>query len=645
MLNAIVGGRGSGKSTVVHALRLAAGRESEIARLNSASVPRSTFENFRRVPRNRFEGGALTNDTQILWIVVRDGIRHRITWQNNHTDVTVEYEAEDHSWTESSSQSVTPERFPIRIFSQGQIAELTTGSQPALLHLIDESAGLSALKSRLVEAHNKYFKSKTNIRELERQLQLEADLSVQLEDVERKLKHFDSSDYSSVLKTYRHRVRQQAEASNRFTRIDKIARRIDRWSKTIQLDDTPEGLLDKSTLAGQSYFEVVNSLDKKVDRVAGVLQKEAETLRSIVKEKKRLLSGSVWQKETDKAKEKYHHLVTDIQNERNLDPSEYGFLIQERQQLRRDLDNLESKKKERSRRMEESFKCLLEIQEVRRSISNKRQEFLSSTLAGNDFVEVSVKPYSEDIREIERSLRRVLGVMDRRFQNDILTFSNGQPKAGIVADLFRDLSTDSSQRSGVLECRLETLKARLESACQGEEQFGGHFNNYLNREFDQDPSFLDRIWAWFPEDGLSVKYSPAGDGSAFRPIEQASAGQRSAALLAFILTHGTDPLLLDQPEDDLDNRLIYDLIVRQIREGKISRQIIVVTHNPNIVINGDAELVHVMEFVSRLGQCVVLASGSLEEDRIQEEVCQVMEGGREAFRSRYRRLKMELPNV
>jgi len=114
-------------------------------------------------------------------------------------------------------------------------------------------------------------------------------------------------------------------------------------------------------------------------------------------------------------------------------------------------------------------------------------------------------------------------------------------------------------------------------------------------------------------------------------------------MLAFLLAHGEEPLILDQPEDDLDNHLIYDLVVRQIRENKLRRQIIVVTHNPNIVVNGDAEMLHALDFAG--GQCRVAQSGSLQEKAMREEVCRVMEGGREAFERRYRRLGREVTYV
>jgi energy-coupling factor transporter ATP-binding protein EcfA2 len=142
---------------------------------------------------------------------------------------------------------------------------------------------------------------------------------------------------------------------------------------------------------------------------------------------------------------------------------------------------------------------------------------------------------------------------------------------------------------------------------------------------------------WFPEDDLKIQYQR---NNQWYEIHDGSQGQRSAALLAFLLAFGEEPIVLDQPEDDLDNHLIYDLIVRQIRENKLRRQLIVITHNANVVVNGDAELVHVMDFKN--GQCVVAQSGVLQDKQVREEVCRVMEGGREAFASRWKRLGKEI---
>ena len=109
--------------------------------------------------------------------------------------------------------------------------------------------------------------------------------------------------------------------------------------------------------------------------------------------------------------------------------------------------------------------------------------------------------------------------------------------------------------------------------------------------------------------------------------------------MAFLLSHGSEPLIIDQPEDDLDNALIYDLIVKQIHDNKNKRQIVIVTHNPNIVVNGDAELVFVLKFEN--GQVRVEREGGLEEASVREAICTIMEGGRKAFDKRYKRITLE----
>lgn len=76
---------------------------------------------------------------------------------------------------------------------------------------------------------------------------------------------------------------------------------------------------------------------------------------------------------------------------------------------------------------------------------------------------------------------------------------------------------------------------------------------------------------------------------------EGSPGQKSAVILAFILNSGENPLIIDQPEYDLDNNLIYSLVVKSIRKMKSKRQIIIVTHNPNIPVLGDAEGIIVLE--------------------------------------------------
>lgn len=117
-----------------------------------------------------------------------------------------------------------------------------------------------------------------------------------------------------------------------------------------------------------------------------------------------------------------------------------------------------------------------------------------------------------------------------------------------------------------------------------------------------------------------------------KPIEDLSPGQRCTALLPIILLETDTPLIIDQPEDNLDNQFIFDLVVNTLRNLKDRRQIIVATHNPNIPVSGDAENILVFKPDGSKGK--VESNGSIDYEPIIEDVKTIMEGGEEAFRIR-----------
>ena len=634
-LNALVGGRGTGKSTVIHALRLAARREQELTQLDRSSGPRVTFERFNRVPSNRLDKGGLTDKTTIRWTAIRDGVRHRVQWHQDGGGTAVEDDAGGDGWKPSAVQSVTADRFPLRVFSQGQITELAGENQQALLHVIDEAAGVAALQKKLDETRVAFYASRARIRELGSKLDRRTVLTVELDDVERKLQRFEDAEHRAVLTAFRRRHRQQREWERQIAGAVDAAGQIDAMAADLHPDELPDGVFDESDQDRQAVA-IIAALGGAVRTAAEGLLETAKRLREEIEKQRGAWKGATWQTEMSRAVADYEQFVKTLQAAGVSDPSEYNRLVQERQRLDSERKALESMRQERERLVGESKLRLEEVQTARRVVSAKREAFLNETLAQNRFVRIVGRRYGDDPRVIERSLRDVLDVRDDRFEDDLLVMDNDRAKSGFVAELLRNLPADATERSIEIEARIVQFKRNVAAAARGSARFGGHFNNYLARECKRNPDLLDKLLAWFPEDGLQVEYSRRGDGTDFQSIEQASAGQRAAAMLAFLLAHGEEPLVLDQPEDDLDNHLIYDLVVRQIRENKLRRQIIVVTHNPNIVVNGDAEMLHALDFIR--GQCVVRRSGSLQEEEMREEVCRVVEGGREAFDRRYRRL-------
>lgn len=144
-----------------------------------------------------------------------------------------------------------------------------------------------------------------------------------------------------------------------------------------------------------------------------------------------------------------------------------------------------------------------------------------------------------------------------------------------------------------------------------------------------------------------------GDPRAWQQVTNGSAGQRSAAMLAFVLNYGTEPLILDQPEDDLDTALITKLVVPQIRRSRWTRQLIIVTHHANIPVNGDAEQVIVLDndgFTIRVKTSAdpnntereIMHAGPIEVGVVRQDIQEVLEGGMEAFRARERRYNNDM---
>jgi ATPase subunit of ABC transporter with duplicated ATPase domains len=125
-------------------------------------------------------------------------------------------------------------------------------------------------------------------------------------------------------------------------------------------------------------------------------------------------------------------------------------------------------------------------------------------------------------------------------------------------------------------------------------------------------------------------------------------------MLGFVLHHGEEPLVLDQPEDDLDTEWISRLVVQELRASRWKRQIIVVSHNANIPVNGDAERVIVLENKDGALQVrhstetrngvphQMLHCGAIEIKVVREDIQDIMEGGIRAFIQREKKYNNEV---
>ena len=126
------------------------------------------------------------------------------------------------------------------------------------------------------------------------------------------------------------------------------------------------------------------------------------------------------------------------------------------------------------------------------------------------------------------------------------------------------------------------------------------------------------------------------DDGSLRRLDDLSGGQRVSVLLSLLLETNDDrPLVIDQPEDELDNRFLFETVLPALKRLKGRRQIIVATHNANIVVNGDADQVIRLEATANRGH--VAQSGAIEDPAVRDAIVRTVDGGEEAFR--LRRLK------
>ena len=122
--------------------------------------------------------------------------------------------------------------------------------------------------------------------------------------------------------------------------------------------------------------------------------------------------------------------------------------------------------------------------------------------------------------------------------------------------------------------------------------------------------------------------------SEFRPIEDLSTGQQCTAVLHLLLLDNQDPLILDQPEDNLDNAFIAERIVAELRSAKLSRQFLFATHNANIPVFGDAEWIGVLSVEDNKGMILSEQQGAIDVPKVQELAADILEGGKSAFNQR-----------
>lgn len=230
---------------------------------------------------------------------------------------------------------------------------------------------------------------------------------------------------------------------------------------------------------------------------------------------------------------------------------------------------------------------------------------------------------------------------DKYYKKVITIFSEGKDK--ILNDIrfesniyfdrerFIDKGTEIMDGRKIEKEKLinlsESLQNLLDNPCLDDvigfiEEINSTKGSLRERSDNQD------FYKWVFDDYFSLRTNVFFND---RSMEKLSMGQKGTVLLKLFLAEGEYPLIVDQPEDNLDNKFIYNELVGAFRDAKVDRQIIIATNNANLLVNTDAEQVIVAEFDNNK---IFYECGSLENPNTRAKIIPILEGGKRAFRER-----------
>ncbi|HGE8422092.1 TPA: hypothetical protein ACGD76_004771, partial [Serratia marcescens] len=284
------------------------------------------------------------------------------------------------------------------------------------------------------------------------------------------------------------------------------------------------------------------------------------------------------------------------------------------------LDNLPSRRDELIVKREvfsgEIFDILEDKRKKREGLFNPVQDLIQSNALIRDDYKLQ---FSAELKTTTELVSSKLFSMIKQASGD---FRGESESISAIKDLID--SHDFSHKDSVLSF-LKELLGKIELASKN--QVG--IRSVLRKDRDSHEVYDFIFGLEYLEPRYTLKFQDA-------QIEQLSPGQRGALLLIFYLLvdKGDMPIILDQPEENLDNETIVSLLVPVLTEAKHKRQIIMVTHNPNLAVVCDAEQIIHCGFDRRNGHKISYTSGSIECNEVNRKIVDVLEGTMPAFNNR-----------
>ena len=595
-LNCIIGARGTGKTTVLELIRfvLDAGRGAE--------TDAATRRRLDALINENLDGGRVE-----LTLETKDGLTYIVTRAVGEEPIVLD--------TDRQPREIhlkTGGLPGVDLFSQNEIESI---ADQALLQLglLDrfEGEAIGVVTAELRSLRQALDANAGQILPLQAQIAtLTEDLSA-LPSLEEKLKGYTCAgtpdaaviNEAHTLKSLRDREKRALEAARRF--LTEHGAHF--TASAGQVATSSETLFGQDVVNGQNAETITTIRD------------------TLVECRKEVHAALVWcRHRTDAALAAIDATAQTLQVRHHAQELAFRSLIErhqvaqgqatERARLERARNELLAKHRTREEltcrlealgaRRTEMLTCLSELRDRRFAIRRRVAEMITQKLEGTIRVSVQqagdLRPYIELLADALRNARlknhAAAAKLTRALWPDQLSEI---VRAGDPQPLIDDADLSEDQARKVIES-LATSEAlfKLETVELGD---------------------LPRV--------------ELNDGGEYKPSVSLSTGQKCTTILPILLLDSERPLLIDQPEDNLDNRFIFECVVGSIRTVKARRQLLFVTHNPNIPVLADAERVFVLESDGRRAR--LATQGTVDE--CKTEILTLLEGGAEAFALRQRR--------
>lgn len=602
----LIGGGGTGKSTIIEYMRAVAGQDAAI---QGGDVRRNHERALATASR----------DTRIEIEIERDGSR----W-------TLEsFGGSQGAVTHGESIPDLPRFFPLRVYGQREIYAIAEDRR-ARARLVDNlvRSKLDALEQQAAEAITEIRHLDEEIlrrEELERRRDVLATEQLDLKTKLQRLREFEEPLRAWKGAVAEQRFLEDAREEVR-SRVGKLLEELDE----LELSSTALG----SGVDAWPHADGVRAFAARLDELFNAAQDDLrEWLRHLETQAGGLLSSSevaAWQEHFEAAKRAYEEM-RDSLAEQDADPEQYLAYERELKRVADELkaiddriEGIEERRASRRERLDELLAIWRRETEVRTHKAAELRDRVPATDAGPPFVEVEVHGFGDHASFVE--------LMDE-FVKD---------RRRISDDDWKDLLTQASERTLAGQPPTTTLVQWVAALRQGEDPEGFPWADDRRRQTLVewlDEATCARVELIRVPDRVVVRLNRQ-DGSAAGELEGGlSVGQRCTAILALLLTDDDAPVIIDQPEDEIDNEFIYRELVPMLRRVKEERQVVIATHDPNLPVNGDGELIHALEAREGRGRVKIVdgdqAVGALDRYSVRRAVEDIMEGSEEAFRRRY----------